>query len=263
MTEFSPFLGQLWRTEWLLYLAALVTAELVISLGSAALGLTLHILLMFTLLFRASFAPLRERALLTALVLAPLIRIVSLALPLNGLPTTYWHVLISIPLFTACILWIRSLQLSRYQLGLRLSHGLRAQLLIGFLGYPLGGVEFLILRPTASTNASTTGAIVLLVAILLICTGFLEELIFRGILQAAALRLFGRSGLVYVSGVFAALHIGYLSLVDVVFVFGVGVLFGWLVLKTGSLLGVSIAHGMTNVLLLLVLPTFPFPPHVP
>ncbi len=53
---------------------------------------------------------------------------------------------------------------------------------------------------------------------------------------------------------FAVLHIGFLSLIDVVFVFAVALFFGWVVKKTGSLLGVTLAHGITNILLYLVVP---------
>jgi hypothetical protein len=50
------------------------------------------------------------------------------------------------------------------------------------------------------------------------------------------------------------MHAGYRSAADVVFVFGVGLLFGKLVDWGGSILGVSLAHGLTNVILLVVMP---------
>ena len=63
-------------------------------------------------------------------------------------------------------------------------------------------------------------------------------------------------GILYVSLLFAVLHIGFLSWIDVVFVFAVALFFGWVVKKTGSLSGVTLAHGITNILLYLVLPFF-------
>ena len=62
------------------------------------------------------------------------------------------------------------------------------------------------------------------------------------------------SAFVYVSILFAVLHIGYNSLADILFVFIVGFAFGLIVLRTGSLLGVTIAHGLTNTVLFLVVP---------
>jgi len=90
--------------------------------------------------------------------------------------------------------------------------------------------------------------------ILLFSTGFLEELLFRGIMQRTATETLSQFGLVYVALVFAALHIGYKSIPDLIFVFTVGLFFGWTVQKTHSILGVTLAHGLTNIILFLVIP---------
>jgi hypothetical protein len=90
---------------------------------------------------------------------------------------------------------------------------------------------------------------------LAIFTGFMEEIIFRGLLQSMAGLALGRWGLLYVALLFGALHIGYLSVADVVFVTAVGVAFGLVVRWSGSILGVTLAHGLTNITLFLVMPT--------
>jgi hypothetical protein len=41
---------------------------------------------------------------------------------------------------------------------------------------------------------------------------------------------------------------------DVGFVFGVAMLFAWVVNRTGSLAGVVMGHGMTNIMLYVVMP---------
>ncbi|MFC1908143.1 type II CAAX prenyl endopeptidase Rce1 family protein [Chloroflexota bacterium] len=46
------------------------------------------------------------------------------------------------------------------------------------------------------------------------------------------MKAFGWWGVVYVSLLFAALHIGFLSLIDVAFVFAIDLFFGWAVNKT-------------------------------
>jgi membrane protease YdiL (CAAX protease family) len=86
------------------------------------------------------------------------------------------------------------------------------------------------------------------------CTGFVEELIFRGVMQRASVRAVGRFGWLYVALLFAVLHVGYRSVADVIFVFGVALMFGWVVESTRSLLGVTLAHGLTNVVLFLIMP---------
>jgi hypothetical protein len=57
-----------------------------------------------------------------------------------------------------------------------------------------------------------------------------------------------------VSLIFAVLHFGYRSLLDVVFVLVVALFFSVVVSTTRSLIGVTVAHGLTNVALFLIFP---------
>jgi uncharacterized protein len=68
-----------------------------------------------------------------------------------------------------------------------------------------------------------------------IATGAPEELIFRGVLQTATRPILGRLNWIYVSLVFAVLHIGYQSALDLAFVFGVGLLYGWVFERSRSI----------------------------
>ena len=90
--------------------------------------------------------------------------------------------------------------------------------------------------------------------ILAIFTGLLEEVVFRGLMQRAAGEVLGRWGMLYVAVLFAVLHFGYKSPLDVIFVLAVGIFFGWVVARTHSLLGVTISHSLTNIILFLVMP---------
>ncbi|MFC1593058.1 type II CAAX prenyl endopeptidase Rce1 family protein [Candidatus Omnitrophota bacterium] len=53
-------------------------------------------------------------------------------------------------------------------------------------------------------------------------------------------------------------HMGFLSWIDLIFVFVVAMFFAWVVKKTGSLFGVILAHGATNIMLYLIAPFFFF-----
>ncbi|MFC2031812.1 type II CAAX prenyl endopeptidase Rce1 family protein [Chloroflexota bacterium] len=66
----------------------------------------------------------------------------------------------------------------------------------------------------------------------------------------------GRWGLPYVAFLFAVLHLIQHSALVLVFVFGVGLFFGWVVNKTGSLFGVTLSHSIANSVLYLVAPFF-------
>jgi len=60
---------------------------------------------------------------------------------------------------------------------------------------------------------------------MLVYTGFLEELIFRGIIQHNAIKYFKPGiGIFFVTLLFAVMHIGNLSFLDVAFLFFIGYL---------------------------------------
>lgn len=236
------------------YLALISLAEMLTTVGQLRAGLVLHGVLLVMLLVHASLtAGDPSHRLLLALALAPLIRILSLALPLARFPQLYWYLIISIPLFVASALMVRVLGYSRQQLGLTISR-LPVQLLAGLAGVTLGVVEYYILRPDSLLESPNwlSGAVAGL--ILLVCTGFGEEFMFRGLIQRASVQTLGRFGILYTALLFAVLHIGYRSVADVVFVFSVALLFGWIAESTWSLLGVTLAHGITNIVLFLVMP---------
>jgi membrane protease YdiL (CAAX protease family) len=132
------------------------------------------------------------------------------------------------------------------------------QIAVALTGVALGYLEYKILKPQPLVETFSLQAIWLPALILLVFTGFLEELIFRGLMQRASLPTIGRLGLVYVSLLFGVLHIGYRSLADLVFVFLVGLFFSLIVERTRSIFGVTLAHGLTNITLFLIFPFLPY-----
>jgi membrane protease YdiL (CAAX protease family) len=135
-------------------------------------------------------------------------------------------------------------------------------MLIPVLGLGLGFLEYSILRPQPLLEGLTWANAWWPALLLFVSTGVVEELIFRGVMQKSAVELFGNRGIVYVSVIFTVLHMGWavgqdapaLAWLDLVFVFGVALLFGWIVKKTGSLLGVILCHGVINVALFIAGP---------
>jgi membrane protease YdiL (CAAX protease family) len=238
----------------LAYLALIALAELVTTFVEPRWGLIFHGGLLVILLVHSALAWDRPyHRLLLGLVLAPVIRMLSLALPLLDFPIIYWYLIISIPLFVATALAARVLGYSRQQIGLTLRK-VPVQLLIALTGITFGVAEYYILKPQPLVADPTWQNLLISGAILMVCTGFAEELIFRGLLQRASVQALGRFGLLYVALLFAVLHTGYRSLADVIFVFGVALLLGWVAEATWSLAGVTVAHGLTNIVLFLVMP---------
>lgn len=238
----------------LAFLAGVILAELLTTFTDPRLGLAVHCLLLAALLLASTRTHRRGAwAFLVSLAFGPLIRILSLSLPLTHFPLLYWYLITSLPLFAAVWVAGRSLGYSWRRLGLNLRTW-PFQLIVGLTGLAFGAGEYYILRPEPLASALVWQEFWPAALILLVCTGLLEEMIFRGLLQRSAGVTLGRWGMPYVAMLFAVLHLGYQSLVDVAFVLIVGLFFGWIVARTRSLLGVTLAHGLTNVMLFLIMP---------
>lgn len=236
------------------YLPFVVAAELLIALVDPLLGLAIHALLLLGLTLRAGLGKDEQgRKLALALTLVPLLRILWLALPLANLPQLAWYPIVSAPLLISALLVIRQLRMSRSELGLRPGNLLIQLMLMGG-GLGIGAAEYAWLGAPQLVVAFSWNALTLLALLLLIFTGFVEELIFRGLLQAATLPALGRWSLVYVSLLFAALHIGYLSVPALAFAFVVGLAFACAARWSGSIAGVALAHGLANVTLFILMP---------
>jgi len=239
------------------YIILIVFAEAVTSYMDAGYGLLIHSLLLVSLLILYSlrYGQNPSSSLYLSLSLAPLIRIISLSVPLTDFPRYTWYVVTSIPVLAATLAMMRVQGIGFKDAGINFKKPL-AQAGIALTGIPFGFIEYSILRPEPLAPGLSFLGLTLLALALILSTGLVEELVFRGIMQRNAVEAFGeRLGLIGVALVFAALHIGWLSMLDIVFVFSIGLFFGFSALKTRNIIGVSLSHGITNVVLLLVAPS--------
>ena len=182
-----------------------------------------------------------------------LIRILSLCIPLTQLPFICWYPIIYTPLAAACVVVMRNLNFSARDVGLSLRR-LPLQIGVGLSGVGLGIGEYYILAPEPLVSALVWSEIWLPAIILLVFTGFVEELVFRGVILRAVGEALGHWDILYVSLLFTTVHMIHHSAPDIAFVFVIALIFGFVVKRTGSLLGVSLAHGLCNISLYLVIP---------
>lgn len=253
----------------------IMVAELFVTVFNVRVGMFMHALLLLVLLVLASVLWYREgRAAVRideavgenvvigtpgyrfylSLTLAPIIRILSLAIPMWNFPVVYWYVVTGAPLLLTSYVIMKVVGYRPADVCLRLGR-LRKQAVVALVGFPLGWTEYQILRPTPVVPGGNVVMLIMAGLILLVFTGLVEEVIFRGVLLKAADDYLGKThSLVYCCFIFAILHIIHSSALDVVFVFGVGLLFIFFVRRTRSLLGVAVAHGITNIMLYLVCP---------
>ena len=243
--------------EAIIYLLAITIAEVITVTIEPVWGITCHIIVLLTVVLHSALASGRTRQqLLLSLALVPLVRIISLSMPLANIPQIWWYPIIYIPLMVAAFEAARILGYRLEQIGFNFKQ-IPIQLAVALTGFAFGTVEYFILTEEAQATGPVLQETWLLSAfLLLVCTGFVEELIFRGVLQRSAVGAFGWWGIVYVSLLFAIVHLIHYSAIDIAFVFGVALFFGWVVKKTGSLLGVALSHGIANIVLFLVAPFF-------
>jgi membrane protease YdiL (CAAX protease family) len=241
----------------LLYLGALIAAEFLTVDVAPTAGLALYALLLLGLSLHGALTPDRPlQCLLVSLTLVPLIRLVGLSLPLAQVPLIYWYLLVGAPLYAAVVAICRTLGLGQEQLGLRLRRPL-VQLAVTLSGVVLAYPCYYLLGPNLRLVTMDGWSWSWRALMLITCVGFLEELIYRGLMQWAAVKALGKWGLAYVAVLCAALHLGHGSGLNVLLALGAGLFFGWVVERTGSIVGVALAHGLANVLLFLVGPTLP------
>jgi membrane protease YdiL (CAAX protease family) len=244
-------------TAWtaLFYFAGITLGEVFTTRDRPFVGLILHGLMLVLLILQGAVSKRRvAQRFYFSLALVPLIRLMSLSLPLTDYPFVYWYLIIGAPLFLAAFFTARIMGLSIDRLVFNLRKPL-VQVLVALSGALLGYMEYVILRPQPLVAAFTFQEVWQPALILLIFTGLLEEVIFRGLLQQAAREHIGRwGGMIFAALLFAVMHLGYHSLFDFLFVLAVALYFGLVVQKTGSILGVTLAHGLTNIGLFLIFP---------
>ncbi len=238
-----------------IYLILIAAAEVVTSIFPSW-GIAIHFTILAALLAHSVFVT--EKSLsdfLASMTIAPLTRIFSLTTPLTHFSHLSWFMIISIPVFVAAFtiahvqkVSAREMFLSRPKL-----HHLPTEMGVIILAFPIGLLEYQILRPSPMVEFGFP-ALLAPSLLFIVCTGFLEEMIFRGLMQHNAERLAGFQGIVFVSLLFGALHITNLVFWDALLAGGLGFLFALVVRRTGSIWGVSVAHGCVNIMLFLIAP---------
>jgi uncharacterized protein len=244
-----------------LYVAAIAAAEVCFAFVDVAIGVLAHAVLAFALLNhrlvskRAAGSESRELAdVLLCLSLVPLLRIFSAVMPVREVPEIYRYALVGLPLLVAAAAVAHAVGAETLVASLR-RWSRWEQGTVALSGIPLGLLAYVIVRPDPVMDGLDWDRLVLGSLILMVFSGFAEEVIFRGLLQGSLSMLFGRLSIVFSSLLFTIVYVGASPPAYIAFVALLGLAFGWFVARTGSLLGVGLAHGLLNVGLILVWPS--------
>jgi hypothetical protein len=197
-----------------------------------------------------------HRRALIPLLLFPILRLLSVTIPIAPLPRIDWYPAIGLPwLFSALVVvWFLRpspayLQLRGYNRG-----EILRQAIFGLTGISLAYLVYL-LAPTKPILASGDWRGLVFGGMLItVFTGFAEEFVFRFLVQSQMESVFGKAGIYIAALLGSAMYIPTMSLPLIAFWLIAGVVFGYWVHRTRSLWGVVLAHSLLSVGSILLLP---------
>jgi membrane protease YdiL (CAAX protease family) len=190
-----------------------------------------------------------------SLVLIPLYILFTSSLPWFFLSQDFL-----LPAVYSAVLALCAWHIYRKGIGLR-EIGFRREkifeyILIGIaLGLPLGIIEYFIITPVAPFPTFTIKYLLRDLFYMVVFVGLGEELLFRGLVQRDMMKLLGaRWGILSASLMFMVMHLTWRSIPELGFTLFVGMLLGYLYYRTRSLVVPIVAHGVSNTILVAVLP---------
>jgi membrane protease YdiL (CAAX protease family) len=237
------------------YTVVIAAGELSIPFLGAVPAAIVDAALMVVLIVHATAVDGPARRLLAGLGLVAMLRTLSVAAALPGLPAWAWYPAVGLPL-------LAGLLLARSRLGTRPTtvpvagtswaewllriepawlQG-RLDLAVAAAGIPASLVGYFALRPTILALADPATALAAIAGLLVAAA--VEELLFRGILQAAALDVFGDAtrGVAYAAAISALLYLGAGSLLYVALMLGLSLMWGFAVARGASLVSTTASH---------------------
>lgn len=238
------------------YIGGTVTAEGLVAFVDPLLGLAMHAVVLLGLLTHYSVHSGRETdpglMALPAIGLLPLMRILSAAMPVKGVDPVYWPVLTGIPLLVAMLLVARPWAKSRRAVGLTVASWSQ-QAFIGLTGVGLGIIGFYAApaEPVFAQNGMQTW---IPLAAVIVFAGLLEEVLFRGLVRERLAIAGSMYSQVATSLLFAAFYLGSGGSAYLAFIAATGLYFGWCTQRTGSVVGVCLAHAAMKLGIFLVWP---------
>jgi uncharacterized protein len=233
--------------------ALIAAAEAVLAFVGVVPGVAFQAALLFVLLNIFVFRRGEDAEIYLALALLPLLRIFSLVVPVVQVPQIYWYAMAGFPLLLAAAMAAHFVR--PHWIGISLDRkGWAAQGLIALSGLPLAAAAYWILKPQPLFTSLNWQEILIGSLVLSLFSGFMEELIFRSMLQPAMGEVFGRYGLLLSSMLYASMFLGSHSPGFVLLMGLVGLLFGYSAERSGSIWGAVLAHSILSIGLILILP---------
>lgn len=233
----------------------ILLAELLIFLGKPNAAMPIHALNLVFLILSSIFI---NNRIYPALMLMPLFRLLNVAMPVFFDLTLYSYSMVYAPMFIPIYFLVKDGFIGRMEAGLTFKGFLFYFPLAISVGFALGWGEYNVIHPQLMMPGASIKDVLILIVTMVFFVGIVEEFIFRSSLQnVLEERLGSIAGLLLASVIFGFMHSGYQMPLELLYVSFAGVIFGLLFWLTKSLPIISLAHGVTNISLFLVVPLEP------
>jgi membrane protease YdiL (CAAX protease family) len=186
------------------------------------------------------------RMALVAISLLPLLALTRVVVPQNSIPSDLWELVVAGPVVAAAVLLV-VVAGARQMLGApRPLPSLRFWLVVA----SLGGFAFGLAWATQVRIEGSTGVVVVVAVFV---GGAVDELVFRGVLQQSLEPVYGPNAFVVGAMLYTAMLLGDPP-VAVALGALLGLIFGYVVARKNVLPAVAAAHGLVNVVWLVLAP---------
>ncbi|MDH7597866.1 MAG: CPBP family intramembrane metalloprotease [Methanothrix sp.] len=236
-------------------ISLVIIAEMLIFLGQMKAAIAVHAL---NIILLVSLAMIRSDRIYPVVMMLSLFRILNVTMPVFFNLTLYSYATIYMPMLLPVFMIMREGIFDRQETGLTLRGFLTYLPLAIGSGFALGWGEYQVIRPEVLLPEVNPKNVLILAAVMILLVGFIEEFIFRSMLQNVMIERAGSiPGLLITSVIFGFMHSGYHIPQELVYVSFAGAVFGVIFWSTRSLPVISVAHGVTNISLFLVVPAYP------
>ena len=236
---------------------AIAITEYIFAYWDVRIGIVLALFTALGIYFVISLKDMSVQVVNSAesLALVPIYILFTSSLPWFFLNQAYLLPCVYAAIMGICFYYIHEKKLSFDELGFKKEKFLKYALLGALIGIPFGTIEYLILKPAPAFPAFEIEHLLIDLVQMILFVGMGEEILFRGLIQRDLTHTFGPAvGILLATSVFTAMHLTWRSVPELVFVFFVGLVLGYLYYKTESLTAPILAHGIGNTILVGILP---------
>lgn len=250
--------GRKIRLFILIPVLCIVFAEFLIFWGKIDAAILIDIcILVFLSLSYILIKNLEIHRIYVALIFLPVLRLVSLSMPIFAQTPLEYFIFVYLPLIIPLGAIVMHQKGSFDEIGIT-KNNISAYVILSIpLGFLLGFGEYLVIHPGPLIPEFSFINLLKLTIIMIFFVGLVEELIFRSILQTRLQEVLSlQEALIITSILFGVMHSGYGTFLEILYTSVVGFIIGLSFYITRSLPFAVSIHGFANIFLFGILPYY-------